>query len=130
MNTTLMEQLASLNGDALERAYEVLRVRVIAQRATLRAQHKAGIYLMLLTERTRAGGIVPIRAILSNKPCRQNYPTDTVLVHTHFAERPSDEQVRKVVDGLFLKLNKRHAAFTQDARAQQPDRADGVDVRA
>ncbi len=105
---TLLDILASLQGDALEQAYVVLRNKVIRQREAQR-QPKPSHFLILVANRRRGSRFTSVHGLITPNwvkvACYFGRPGDKVLKRCLLTSRPEPDALRGIVADIFTRLN-------------------------
>ena len=115
---SLLELLTSIEGETLERAYELLRAKVIAKRkaALERARSSAQCFLLLATNKPPGQGTTSVIGKVGVTPASVQEclrPSDRVLKLMRLSEAPTGAALRGLVDELFQRLNKHHENCAQ-----------------
>ena len=107
---TLLDILATLQGEALERAYVLLRTKVIAQRkaARLRQHDNSACWLLIITNRPPGSRLTAVHARVSDSVrelTSWKRPSDRVAKTCRLDQWPSPDVLRGVVSDIFARVN-------------------------
>ncbi len=108
---TLLDILATLQGDALEQAYGVIKAKIIEKHARDRARRvgERSCFLVLITNRASGSRFTAVngRIMDSNTPLLAAglRPSDSVLKAVKLESWPTVDEIRGLVSDIFTRLN-------------------------